>query len=208
MINKEKIRFDESIYWVPGYTGPRKIMILEEFKEGLYSVQSGEHKFIANIEYIFNKPEHAQEAFRDWESYESKRKAAEKGRLSQRERHAQKLKNKHCRRVGETIVQLKEKGINGCFIRVTQGSEYSDKKGILLEQGFNDDVWFEFADDGNVRILDSGDNMFLIDISSVMTACKIQENQSSLIKGKWWFSYTDRTNNRTWIYFDYKEQGE
>lgn len=74
MINKNKIEFDKKIYWVPSYTGTRKIAILEKKNEELYVVQSGEHKFLANIEFIFNKEEHARKSIKDWEHAERKRK--------------------------------------------------------------------------------------------------------------------------------------
>ena len=91
MINKDKIEYNKSIYWVPSRTNPRKIAITEKKNDELYVVQSGEQKFLANIEFIFNKQEHAMKSRKDWESYEKKRKKEEK---AQKKAEKQKAEQK------------------------------------------------------------------------------------------------------------------
>lgn len=79
MINKEKIEYNVEKYWVPSHTNPRKIMILEKKNDDLYVVQSGQHQFVAHIEHIYNKQEHASKGTKDWEHYVRKCRRDAKG---------------------------------------------------------------------------------------------------------------------------------
>lgn len=79
MINKDKIKYNEPIYYMPTYGGVIKISILKAINDSVMLVKPTSKKkdfksFTTPIEHIFNKPEHAQRGVREWEHYMRHRK--------------------------------------------------------------------------------------------------------------------------------------
>lgn len=76
MINKQKIKYNEAIYYVPSYTSPRKVSILKLINDSLVVVkpyskkQNQEYKpFKVPIVHIYNADEDARIGRREWEHY-------------------------------------------------------------------------------------------------------------------------------------------
>ncbi len=83
MINKDKIKYNEPIYYMPTYGGVIKITIIKAINDTMMLVKPISKKkdfkaFRTPIEHIFNKPEHAQRGCREWEHYMRHRKKDEK----------------------------------------------------------------------------------------------------------------------------------
>ena len=74
MINKDKIKYNEAIYYTPTYGGAIKVSIIKTLNDILALVKPTSKKkdfkpFAIPIEHIYNKPEHAQRGCREWEHY-------------------------------------------------------------------------------------------------------------------------------------------
>lgn len=79
MINKDKIKYNEPIYYMPTYGGAIKISIIKAKSDNLmlvkqYSKKKDLKAFVVPIEHIYNKPEHAHRGIREWEHYMRHRK--------------------------------------------------------------------------------------------------------------------------------------
>lgn len=201
MINKEKIEYNVTKYWVPSHTGPRKIAIIEAKTENLYVVQDAYKSFVTDIEFIFNKEEHASMAKRDWEHAERKRIKAEK--IPSKVKKYMELVDK----VHTIVEEMKVNGASSAYVQVTKTDALWDGK-PLIEFGFENDMGIVTEEDGNVCFLDGGQNTFVIDMDTVSSVRPISENRNPMVKCTKQFSYTTREHNRVRIYFDYKEQGE
>lgn len=76
MINKQKIKYNEAIYYVPSYTSPRKVSILKLINDSFAVVkpyskkQNQEYKpFKVPIAHIYNADEDARIGCREWKHY-------------------------------------------------------------------------------------------------------------------------------------------
>lgn len=73
MINKDKIKYNEPIYYMPTYGGMIKITILKAINDTIMLVRANSKKdckaFTTPIKHIYNKPEHALHGVREWEHY-------------------------------------------------------------------------------------------------------------------------------------------
>lgn len=79
MINKDKIKYNEPIYYMPNYSGIIKISILKSINNTMvlvkpYSAKKDFKPFTTPIQHIYNKPEHARIGRREWEHYMRHRK--------------------------------------------------------------------------------------------------------------------------------------
>lgn len=79
MINKEKIKLNEEIYYVPSYSGTTKVSIIEIINDDKVLVKpvsqnKKEFKpFTTPLVHVFNRAEDARIGKRAWESYMCKR---------------------------------------------------------------------------------------------------------------------------------------
>lgn len=85
MINKDKIKYNEPIYYMPTYGGTIKISVIRAKTDNLmlvkqYSKKNDFNAFVTPIEHIYNKPEHAQRGNREWEHYMRHRKSNKKSK--------------------------------------------------------------------------------------------------------------------------------
>ncbi len=79
MINKDKIKLNEEIYYVPSYSGATKVSIIEVITNDKVLVKPASNArkefkpFTIPLIHVFNKPKDAQIGKRAWESYMRKR---------------------------------------------------------------------------------------------------------------------------------------
>ena len=205
MINKDKIVLNEYIYWTCQYSGAVKVKILEVIDDKTVRVDTPIKKqapLVRDLEFIFNKEEHARTAKRDWEHAE--KKAMKEERASSK---AEKKEKKHqvvIDKVHSVVDTIKSKGIAGCFVQVTKGTEIWGKE-ALIEFGFEDDsISIITLENGSVVFIDGGQSKYVIDTENVASVKGISENLNVMVKCENQFSFTTRDKNRVRIYFDYK----
>lgn len=205
MINKEKIIMNEFVYWTCQYTGAVKVKILEildDDKVLVDTVIKRQAPITRDLKFIFNKEEHARVAKKDWEHAEKKAKKEE--RASSKTEKKAKKHQMVVDKVHSVVDTIKSKGIAGCFVQVTKGTEIWGKE-ALIEFGFEDDsIEIITLENGNVVFIDGGQSKYVIDIENVASVKGISKNLNDMVKCKNQFSFTTRDNNRVRIYFDYK----
>ena len=81
MINREKMVLNEYVYWTCQYTGPVKVAILEVLGDDKVLVDTTIKKqapIVRDLQFIFNKEEHAKKAMKDWKHVDRKYRREEK----------------------------------------------------------------------------------------------------------------------------------
>lgn len=79
MINKTKIKLNDTVYYTPSYSGAISVIILKVFDNDTALVRTPSRKkelspFVRPLEFLFCDAESAKRSGRDWENYEKKRK--------------------------------------------------------------------------------------------------------------------------------------
>lgn len=79
MIDKEKIKFKQLIYYTPDWNGVLNIRIIKMINKGqvLVGVKSG-RTFVRELEFIFEEENQAKNRRRPWESAQRRRKKKKK----------------------------------------------------------------------------------------------------------------------------------
>ena len=204
MINKEKMVLNEYVYWTCQWSGAVKVKILEVLDNDKVLVDTiikNQSPIVRDLEFIFNKEEHAKKSMKDWGRVERKRRREEKAPLKE----AKKAEKQQIviDKLYSIINTIKGNGIVGCFVQITKGTELWGKE-ILSELGFEDSVTVDILKNGNVEIIDCGQSLFVIDKETVTSVREISTNNNNVIRCKNQFSYTNKENNRVRIYFDYQ----
>ena len=81
MINREKMILNEYVYWACQYSGTVKVKILEVLEGNKVLVDTSIKKqapIVRDLQFIFNKEEHAKKSMKEWEHAERKRRREEK----------------------------------------------------------------------------------------------------------------------------------
>ena len=81
MINREKIILNEYVYWTCQYSGTVKVKILEVLEGDKVLVDTTIKKqapIVRELQFIFNKEEHAKKSMKEWEHADRKRRREEK----------------------------------------------------------------------------------------------------------------------------------
>lgn len=204
MINKDKMVLNEYIYWTCQYSGAVKVKILEVIDDKTVRVDTPIKKqapLVRDLEFIFNKEEHAKKSMKDWERAERKRKQAEKAPLK-----AEKKAKKHqlvVDNLHSAIKSMNEKGFCNCFVQITKGCDIWGGC-VLSEFGFEDKVSAIICENGDVVLIDEGDSKFTIEADKVSSVRNIGFNKNDMVKPQSQFSYVTKDNNRVRVYFDYK----
>jgi len=79
MIDKTKIKLNDTVYYTPSYSGAISVIVLKVFDNDTALVRTPSNKkelspFVRPLAFLFCDAESAKRSRRDWENYEKKRK--------------------------------------------------------------------------------------------------------------------------------------